>query len=115
MAFVLDLSPTYRYPVVVRFLDEAGKRVERTFHAHFRRLKRSEVRELLARAEKGEVEDRELLARILADWEGIEDAAGKPIPCTPETIAEIAEIPEVAAAIAAAWAESLTEGARKNS
>ncbi len=112
--FKLDLSPTYKYPVTVRFFDETGRRIERRFTAHFRRLKKSEAAELMTRAEAGEIEDAELMREIVAGWEGIADADGHPIECNDETIAELADIHEVASAIGVAWFESLTGGARKN-
>lgn len=112
--FKLDLSPTYKWPVTVHFVDASGKRSSRTFHVHFRRMKKSEIEELTRAQEQGEMSDADFMREIVADWEGIVDADGNPIGCDDESIAMLADIPEVASAIGIAWIESLTGGPRKN-
>jgi len=112
--FKLDLSPAYKWPVVVRFVDESGRRHERTFHVLFRRLKKSEIEQITRAQEAGELDDAGFMREIVAGWDGIVDAHGRPIPCTDENIARLADIPEVATAIGMAWIESLAGGPRKN-
>lgn len=112
--FKLDLSPTYKWPVTVRLIEESGRLVERKFHAHFRRLKKSEIEDITKRVDAGGISDADFLREILDDWEGIVDAEGNPVECTDETIGMLGDIPEVSAAIGQAWLESLTGGPRKN-
>ncbi|RMF15191.1 MAG: hypothetical protein D6757_05015 [Alphaproteobacteria bacterium] len=112
--FKLDLSPSYKWPVTVRFVDESGRRHERTFHVLFRRLKKSEIDELTRAQELGEMDDAVFMREIVAGWDGIVDADGKPVECDDEAMRMLADIPEVASAIGVAWIESLAGGPRKN-
>jgi hypothetical protein len=115
MAFVLQQSPTYSWPVRI-LIPTDGRREQFTFTARFNRLKQSRIKELVAisQSEDESISDLQLLGEILGGWDDVMDDAGKPVAFSKVALEQMAELPTVAGQIATAYFESLTEAKRKN-
>ena len=123
MAFKLQQSATYVWPVKIVLPIDGGKRLTETFDATFRRLPQSRINEIIKLArlqERGrldedqELEDQDAAREIMAGWDGVEDDNGKPIPFSEGALKQLLEIPTVAGQIVKAWFGSLAEAKRKN-
>jgi hypothetical protein len=129
MAFILDQSESYSWPVTVKLPQDGGRFRSYTFDVEFRRVTQ-ERREMLGRQlliQKDKIEagnfDGELLTpRQIADelvvgWSGILDSEGddaKPVPFSEKTKAQLLNIGDVADAIVEAWNNSLPGAKAKN-
>lgn len=107
MAFVRKKVATYKWPVIAE-LPADGRFERQSFDVVFRRLGRSQFKEL---AEQG---DAELLEAVLDGWEGVEDENGKPLPCTPAIRREMTDDPFFSRAVLKAYLESLEGAQAKN-
>lgn len=123
MAFKLQQSATYVWPVKIVLPIDGGKRLTETFDATFRRLPQSRINEIIKLArlqERGrldedqELEDQDAAREIMTGWDGVEDDDGKPIPFSEAALKQLLEIPTVAGQIVRAWFGSLAEAKRKN-
>lgn len=129
MAFVLDQSESYSWPVTLKLPQDGGRFRSYTFDVEFRRVSQ-ERREALGRLlllQKNRIDagsfDGELLTpRQIADelvvgWSGILDSEGedgKPVPFSEKTKAQLLNIGDVAEAILEAWNNSLPGAKAKN-
>ena len=129
MAFILDLSESYSWPVTVKVPHDGGRFRSFTFEAEFRRVSQ-ERREQLGRQlmrqkriiEDGDMADDFLTPRQIADellvgWSGIMDTEGegaKPVPFSEKVKAQLLNIGDVADAILAAWNDSIPGAKAKN-
>jgi hypothetical protein len=123
MAFKLQQSPTYVWPVKIVLPIDGGKRETHTFDATFRRLPQSRINEIIKLArlqERGrldddqELEDQDAAREIMVGWDGVQDDDGKAIPFSEGALTQLVEIPTVAGQIVKAWFGSLAEAKRKN-
>jgi hypothetical protein len=123
MAFKLQQSATYVWPVKIVLPIDGGKRLTETFDATFRRLPQSRINEIIKLArlqERGrleddqELEDQDAAREIMTGWDGVEDDDGKAIPFSEAALKQLLEIPTVAGQIVKAWFGSLAEAKRKN-
>lgn len=124
MAFKLQQSTTYVWPVKIVLPIDGGKRETHTFDANFRRLPQSRINEIIKLArlqERGrleedqELEDQDAAREIMTGWAGVQDDDAKDIPFSEGALAQLLEIPTVAGQIVKAWFGSLAEAKRKNS
>ena len=79
----------------------------RRMTCHFRLLPTDELAAVAGRG------DAEYLAAIIADWEGVEDHEGKPLPCNDETRLQLGRIACFARAAIRAYQDRIAPG--KNS
>jgi len=122
MAFVLNKSATYTWPVRISLATDGGKKTVETLDVEFRRLPQSRITELVQQARAAErgrdddaaLDDRESAREMIAGWDGVVDDAGKAVPFSEAALGQLLEIPTVAGQIVQAWFESLKEGKRKN-
>jgi hypothetical protein len=122
MAFVLNKSGTYTWPVRISLATDGGKQTVETFDAEFRRLPQSRINEIVRQARASErgrddeepLEDQDAARELLAGWDGVTGDDGKAIPFSEAALSQLLEIPTVAGQIVKAWFESLKEGKRKN-
>ena len=85
-----------------------GAVVAETCRIQFRLLGRAAHRELLGAS------DAAFLAAVIVDWQLVCDEDGAEIPCTPEAIERLADIPYFARAVALAYADFSAGIAAKN-
>lgn len=97
MGYKIVKGATCWWPVVVPQAEEGGDVQEHEFEIRFRRV--TDTREA---AGWPKLKDKEFVLTAATDWRGLEDGDG-PVPFTPERIAEMVRVPNLAAAIARAW------------
>lgn len=129
MAFILDQSPSYSWPVTVKVPQDGGRFRSYTFEVEFARVSQ-ERREQLGRqllVQKGRLEagdlegdlltPRQIAAELVVGWSGILDSEEKdaaPVAFSQATLAELLNIGDVADAILAAWNDSIPGAKAKN-
>ncbi len=106
-----DQNTVFDYPVQVDVPGPGGRPLRQTFTAHFRLLPADELKDL---TEDG-VGDAVFLKRILAGWDDITDADGKPLKCTDANIEKLAAIGYFAAAVGRAYSSFAMGLPAKNS
>lgn len=126
MAFVLNQSQSYSWPVSIQLPADGGKREKSSFDALFKRLPQSRINEIqqlaqqrIKAAERGEeldngVTDQTIAAEILVGWAGILDADGDDVPYSEAVKAQLLDVPMMAGALIEAYFKSLVELKRKN-
>lgn len=126
MAFVLNQSQSYSWPVSIQLPADGGKREKSSFDALFKRLPQSRINEIqqlvqqrIKAAERGEeldngVTDQTIAAEILVGWAGILDADGDDMPYSEAVKAQLLDVPMMAGALIEAYFTSLVELKRKN-
>lgn len=126
MAFVLNQSQSYSWPVSIQLPADGGKREKSSFDALFKRLPQSRINEIqllvsqrIKAAERGEeldngVTDQSIAAEILVGWSGIVDGEGDEVPYSEAVKAQLLDVPMMAGALIEAYFASLVELKRKN-
>jgi hypothetical protein len=126
VAFVLNQSQSYSWPVSIQLPADGGKREKSSFDALFKRLPQSRINEIqqlvqqrIKAAERGEeldngVTDQTIAAEILVGWAGILDADGDDVPYSEAVKAQLLDVPMMAGALIEAYFTSLVELKRKN-
>jgi hypothetical protein len=126
VAFVLNQSQSYSWPVSIQLPADGGKREKSSFDALFKRLPQSRINEIqqlvqqrIKAAERGEeldngVTDQTIAAEILVGWSGILDADGDDVPYSEAIKAQLLDVPMMAGALIEAYFTSLVELKRKN-
>lgn len=126
MAFVLNQSQSYSWPVSINLPADGGKREKSSFDALFKRLPQSRINEIqqlvqqrIKAAERGDeldngVTDQSIAAEILVGWAGILDADGDDVPYSEAVKAQLLDVPMMAGALIEAYFTSLVELKRKN-
>lgn len=126
MAFVLNQSQRYSWPVSIQLPADGGKREKSSFDALFKRLPQSRINEIqqlvqqrIKAAERGDeldngVTDQSIAAEILVGWSGILDADGDDVPYSEAVKAQLLDVPMMAGALIEAYFTSLVELKRKN-
>ena len=110
MAFVLDQSGTYSWPVTVEFPVDGGRFQKQTFDAEFKRLEQPRIKEVMLQINGDEIGDRELCEEVLVGWSGIKDSKGDDVPFSMATRQMLLDIALVAGAVVRAWFDSLGKG-----
>jgi len=111
--FQMDLSDTYAWPVEVAVVNEKGTRTKMGFTAQFKRMPQSDIDRVLERAGQDDITDQELVNEIVAGWKGIREGKDE-VEFNASNLAAICEITPTRMRILEAWAESISEGVRKN-
>jgi hypothetical protein len=126
VAFVLNQSQSYSWPVSINLPADGGKREKSSFDALFKRLPQSRINEIqqlaqqrIKSAERGDeldngVTDQSIAAEILVGWSGILDADGDDVPYSEAVKAQLLDVPMMAGALIEAYFTSLVELKRKN-
>lgn len=99
-----------RWPVRVAVprADGSAEADTLTIEAEFRLLTRSEMKAIASASDE---ESRTLLAERVVGWSGVADADDAPLPCTPETVAAVLDVPYLAAALMLALVDASNGGA----
>ncbi len=125
MAFILEQSPTFKWPIVIREVQDGGRIRTHQFDAIYRRLPQSrmEAVQLQYQAMKAavsrnepldEIPTRGIAEEILEGWEGITDSDGGPVPVTPETRRQLLEVALVADVLVTTYFEAHEKARAKN-
>lgn len=125
MAFILEQSPTFSWPITIREVTDGGRHRTHQFEAIYRRLPASRMEEvqlayqrIKATAARDQVVDaiptREIAAEILAGWKGITDPEGVEVEFTPTSKAQLLEVATVADVLVATFFEAHDKARAKN-
>ena len=125
MAFILEQSPTFKWPIVIREVQDGGRIRTHQFDAIYRRLPQSrmEAVQLQYHAMKAavarnepleEIPTQSIADEILDGWEGITEADGTPVPVTAETKRQLLEVASVADALVVTFFEAHEKARAKN-
>ena len=125
MSFILEQSPTFRWPIVIREVQDGGRVRTHQFDAIYRRLPQSrmEAVQLQYQAMKAavtrnepldEIPTRAIADEILEGWEGITEADGTPVPVTAETRRQLLEVATVADVLVTTYFEAHEKARAKN-
>lgn len=125
MTFVLEQSPTFRWPIVIREVQDGGRVRTHQFDAIYRRLPQSrmEAVQLQYQAMKAavsrnepldEIPTRAIADEILEGWEGITNPDGSPVEVTPETRRQLLEVASVADVLVVTFFEAHEKARAKN-
>ena len=131
MAFILDQSESYSWPVTVKVPQDGGRFRSFTFEAEFKRVsqeRREQLGRLLMR-QKRLMDDgltvfeddiltpRQIADELLVGWSGIMDTEGpdaEQVPFGEKVKAQLLNIGDVADAILEAWNASIPGAKAKN-
>lgn len=107
--FVLNATPLYW--ATVRFDmppgDAGGERLQCSFQARFPRMSAAELEEFGARARSDNLTDRQIATELLKGWgDDVRDAAGQPLPYTPENVQAVLNVAGLGSAVATAFRDS---------
>ena len=125
MTFVLEQSPTFSCPIVIRETHDGGRLRTHQFTAIFRRLPQSRMEEVQLQyqaikvaAQRGEpiegIPTRAIADEILEGWEGITTPDGQPVEVTPESRAKLLEVATVADVLVTTYFEAHDKARAKN-
>jgi len=125
MAFILEQSPTFSWPITIREVTDGGRHRTHQFEAVYRRLPASRMEEvrlayqrIKAAAARDHVIDaiptREIAAEILAGWRGITEADGAEIEFSATSKAQLLEVATVADVLVATFFEAHDKARAKN-
>jgi len=120
MAFKLNVSTTYKWPIKFAIVNEAGVQETHEFKGVFKRysredlitLNRTDDTDLSQRAPADIIAaDVEYLGKFLVGWEGVTDEDGKDLSyCTGNLTKLLVAIPNINSSISNAFFESATGG-----
>ena len=120
MAFKIDLSSTYAYPISLDIIGDKGRVKVFTFTAEFKRLSQSTFEQLVKDVnpqdgEPAKLTDEELLDDVLVSWSEISDEDNQPIEFTnPKHKAAVLDIFGVKQALVKGFFDSISGSKRKN-
>ena len=125
MAFILEQSPTFKWPITIREVQDGGRVRTHQFDAIYRRLPQSrmEAVQLQYQAMKAavsrnepldEIPTRAIADEILEGWVGITNPDGSPVEVTPETRRQLLEVASVADVLVVTFFEAHEKARAKN-
>jgi hypothetical protein len=126
MSFILEQSPTFSWPIVIREVQDGGRHRTHQFEAIFRRLPQSRMEEvqlqyqqMKAAVARDQVVDgiptRDIAAEILVGWNGITEADGStPIEFSETAKRQLLEVAMVADVLVTTYFEAHEKARTKN-
>ena len=125
MSFVLEQSPTFTWPIVIREVQDGGRHRTHQFDAIFRRLPQSRMEEVqleYQRMKAAAAQDlpldgiptREIAAETLAGWKGITDPKGEEVEFSDASKAQLLEVATVADVLVQTFFEAHDKARQKN-
>jgi hypothetical protein len=113
--FELQQSPAYWWPVPVPFAKDGGGWDRRELQIQFKRMDTDQYAEFMAEVGRERIGDREVCRRIVLGWRAVVATPGGPeVPFTPENLAALLRLPNVAGSIVREWMDSFGKAAEKN-
>lgn len=118
--FKINASDTYFFPVTVEQPIDGGKFQKSTFDAQFKRLNKTEVREIFARMPSADKEvenpinDDGILDLVFVGWKGVADSDGQDLPYSETSRIALLEVQGVSNGIVQAYFNSLSGSKAKN-
>lgn len=125
MAFILEQSPTFSWPITIREVQDGGRHRTHQFEAIFRRLPQSRMEEvqlqflqMKAAAANDQPLDgiptRDIASEILAGWTGITATDGTAVEYTEAAKAQLLEVATVADVLVETYFDAHNKARTKN-
>tara|TARA_Y100001973_G_scaffold15349_1_gene22254 strand:- start:1832 stop:2176 length:345 start_codon:yes stop_codon:yes gene_type:complete len=114
MAFVLDESASYTWPVKAKIPTNNGKHSVQTFNVEFKRITQSRVLEMFAQINKGTITDMEICFEVILGWDSVTDGDGNPLDFNQGNLKKLLDVPTIALAIGETFFNSINGGREKN-
>jgi len=114
MAFKLDESGSYQWPVTVEIPSDGGEYIKQSFEVKFKRITQTRIREIGNEIEANKLTDVDLVKEVTIGWDGIEDEKGDEVVFSSGKLKTLLDRPRVATAIGTAFLESVMGAKRKN-
>lgn len=125
MSFVLEQSPTFGWPIVIREVSDGGRHRTHQFEAVFRRLPQSRMEEVQLQYQRMKaaaaqdlplegIPTRDIASEILAGWKGITDTSGEEVPFSETAKAQLLEVATVADVLVQTFFEAHDKARAKN-
>lgn len=111
--FKIAQTPTYTWPVVIEQPADGGRTITHTFDAVFKRVTQSEVDDMRKAIEAEQLNNADMVRKVMVGWKGVEDDAG-PVPFCDDALTKLLEVPMVSGSIVLALLHSLSGAKRKN-
>lgn len=119
MAFKLDQSPSYRWPVPHMQVSEDGTCEEVLFHVRYKRMLQPEIEKVIeefqAEPPSVKLNDRAFCERYVVGFDEVESEDGTPLLFSETGLSTLLDRARVATSITLAWFESIKIGQEKNS
>lgn len=119
MAFVLNQSDTYVWPITFDVPVDGGRHERQTFDGEFKRHPQSKLGPMVAELQNledlGDL-DRitEMASNLLVGWSGINDDNGNEVPFSQKALIQLLEVPLLAVSVLKAYMDSIKGAKRKN-
>lgn len=111
--FKLNQSPAFWWPVKINVPVDNGEFFKASFDAEFKRLPMSGIEQMQEDVLRGRLTDREAAKQLIVNWRGVEDD-GQAVSFSTAALERLLEVPNMAACVAAAYAEAISGQKRKN-
>jgi len=111
MALKLSNTETFFWPVTVTTPVDGGQFDKQTFDAEFKRMKVSEVEDMVARVYSGVLQPTAAVRMFFVGWRGVVND-GDDVPFSETALAQVLDIPGVAAAVFEAFKDAMAGKAR---
>jgi len=105
--FVMAVTETFKTPVVVEMINEAGHKKPHSFKAIWRRPPQSEIDALFERTKHEEVPDQEIINTYLRGWEDVKDQSNNPVEFNADNLAALLEINPTRKCLARAFFDAI--------
>jgi len=112
--FKVAVNEAFWARVSVAVPGDVDKVDTRKFDAQFKRLKQSELDDLMAKVTAGNITDQQLLDQVLLDWRDIQDESGEALPFNPDNLAKVCEVFPTRPSIVAAFFKTINGARQKN-
>lgn len=112
--FKVAVNEAFWAAVTVAIPADGDKVDTRKFSAQFKRLKQSELDEVMAKVSAGSITDQQLLDQVLINWREVGDEDGADMPFNPDNLAKACEVYPVRPSIVAAFFKSINGARQKN-
>lgn len=125
MAFVLDQSATFSWPIVIRELQDGGRYRTHNFDIIYNRLPQSRIEEIQISYQRiksmaardleiDELPTRAIAAELVAGWQGITDPSGESIPFSEDAKSKLLDVASLADVIVATYIQAIERAKEKN-
>ena len=99
MAFVLKQSDSFSWPASIDIPVDGGRHETQTFDVQFKRMPQSWIREIAKKIDSEEVTDVDVAREVVVGWSGVTDDSGKEVPFSQKALAQLLDVPTLAASV----------------
>lgn len=111
MSLKINTGSSFFWPVEISTPVDGGTFEKQTFDAEFKRMKISEVEEMVAKVKTGVLTGSQAVRQFFVGWRGVVDN-GQDVPFSETNLEKVLDIPGVAWGIFEAFKEAMSGKAR---